>query len=270
VQVQDNIGYWRNAEAFPPTAPTWTDLPLNADGTFVAGSGEFDLTPGTPATPGTVLELRGEILTEDVRFSGMPQLKLPFEAQGPGGQIAVWLLDEDAEGNVRSPMVACDRRGQCEPTGIPIVGHGQLNLRYHAGGEEPQSMVPGTRYVAQMELEPLDVMIPRGHRLVAWVFQGQYPDHAATATPSTIKLILDGDAKLRLPVVDVDPTTIFPVPGIHVPDRELYSRMHVLRPAFAPTDMVAPPIPVIPPVDAQAGQADACMVATGFQTNCRS
>jgi predicted acyl esterase len=274
VQVQDDIGYWRNVDSFPPAA-TWTDLPLNADGTFTAGSGEFELTPGTPATPGTVLELRGDILTEDLRFSGLPQLKLPFKAEGPGGQLAVWLFDEDAEGNMRAAGVSCDRRGQCEPNGIPIVGHGQLNLLYHAGGEEPQTMTAGTRYVAQMELEPLDVMIPRGHRLVAWVFQGQYPDHAATATPSPITLVLDGDAKLRLPVVDVDPTTIFPVPGVRVPDRDLYGHMHVLRPAFAPTAMVAPPIPIIPPVEAapvQGAGSDACTapVATGLDVACGS
>ncbi|MEA3137258.1 MAG: X-Pro dipeptidyl-peptidase [Thermoplasmata archaeon] len=273
VQVQDDIGYWRNAEAFPPTAPLWTDLPINADGTFTAGSSTIDLMPGTQATPGTVLELRGDILTEDLRFSGMPQLKLPFEAQGPGGQIAVWLFDEDAEGNVRAQAGNCDARGQCEPGPVgqfpvPAIAHGQLNLRYYAGGEEPQNLVTGTRYVAQMELEPLEVMIPRGHRLVAWIFQGQGADHLATATPSPVRLVLDGDAVLRLPVVDVDPTTIFPVPGIHTPDRELYGRMHVLRPQFAPTDAVTPPpvpIPVIENMPVKGGSA-ACAVpgANGF------
>ncbi|MHB1262604.1 MAG: CocE/NonD family hydrolase [Thermoplasmatota archaeon] len=246
VQVQDNVGYWRNVEAFPPTTSSWTDLPLNADGTFTAGSSEFDLTPSTPGTPGTFLELRGDILTEDLRFSGLPQLKLPFEAQGPGGQIAVWLFDEDAEGLVRAQIANCDARGQCEPGAVghfpvPAIGHGQLNLRYYAGGEEPQTLAAGTRYVAQMELEPLDVMIPRGHRLVAWIFQGQGADHLPTATPSPVKLILDGDAVLRLPVVEVDPTTIFPVPGVHVPDRDLYGLMHTLRPPFPPTDAAGLP-----------------------------
>jgi predicted acyl esterase len=257
VQVQDDLGYWRNVDAFPPAA-TWTDLPLNADGTFTKGSGTFDLMPGTDGTPGTWLELRGDVLADDLRFSGLPQLKLPFEAQGPGGQVAVWLFDEDADGNVRAPMAQCDRRGQCLKVGIPIIGHGQLNLRYYAGGEEPQTLVPGTRYVAQMELEPLDVMIPRGHRLVAWIFQGQYggnDGHMATSTPSPVTLVLDGEAVLRLPVIDVDPTTVFPVPGVNVPDRELFGQMHMLKPPFAPTAMVTDPyycvpvnnLPVYPP-----------------------
>jgi predicted acyl esterase len=251
VQVQDNVGYWRNVDAFPPAAPTWTDLHLTADGTLSAEPGapaEADLVPGTPGSAGTVLELRTEVLAEDLRFSGLPQLKLPFEAQGPGGQLAVWLFDEDESGLVRAPLAACDERGRCDPMGLPVIGHGQLNLRYHAGGEEPQTMVPGTRYVAQMELEPLDVLVPRGHRLVAWVFQGQYPDHLATATPSPIKVFLDGEAVLRLPVVDVDPTTIFPVPGVHTPDRELYGHMHIEPPPFAATDAVTPP-PVSIPVE---------------------
>lgn len=270
VQVQDDIGYWRNVESFPPAA-TWTDLPLNADGTFTAGSTEFDLMPRTPATPGTVLELRGDILTEDLRFSGLPQLKLPFEAQGPGGQLAVWLFDEDAEGNVRAPTVQCDRRGQCQTAGIPIIGHGQMNLRYYAGGEEPQTLTPGTRYVAQMELEPLDVMIPRGHRLVAWIFQGQYIDHAATATPSPVKLILDADAKLRLPVVDVDPTTIFPVPGVNVPDRDLYVNMYTMRPPFAPTDIATPPIlPVVEASQVPCAPTSAANLGLGANLDCRS
>ena len=250
VQVQDNIGYWRNVDAFPPAAPTWTDLHLNGDGSLSPEAGASmaaDLMPGTATAPGTVLKLSTQILTEDLRFSGLPQLKLPFEAQGPGGQLAVWLFDEDESGLVRAPIAACDGRGRCDPVGNPaVIGHGQLNLRYHAGGDEPQTLVAGTRYVAQMELEPLDVMVPRGHRLVAWVFQGQYPDHLATTTPSPVRLLLDGEAVLRLPVVEVDPTTIFPVPGVHTPDRELYGRMHVEPPPFAYTDAVTRPYFFVP------------------------
>jgi predicted acyl esterase len=260
IQVQDNVGYWRNVDSFPPAAPTWTDLHINADGTLAPGPGtpaKIDLLPGTPTSAGTVIKVSTDVLTEDLRFSGLPQLKLPFEAQGPGGQLAVWLFDEDAEGLVRHQFPICDSRGRCDPWGnshfpYPVIGHGQMNLRYHAGGEEPSELVAGTRYVAQMELEPLDVLVPRGHRLVAWIFQGQASDHLATATPSPVKLLLDGEAVLRLPVVDVDPTTIFPVPGVHTPDRELFSRMHVEPPAFAGTDAITPPVQAVP---APAGSA---------------
>jgi hypothetical protein len=40
-----------------------------------------------------------------------------------------------------------------------------------------------------------------------------------------------------------------------MPDRDLYGRMYVLRPPFAPTDMVTPPLVFIP-VDNMPVQAE--------------
>jgi len=257
LQVQDDVGYWRNVDAFPPKEPAWTELHLGADGNLGSDApGEATLTAGSAATDGTVLRLKGPVLADDLRVSGLPQVRLPFQPQGPGGQLAAWLLDVDGNGSARAPYAGCDPKGKCLPAGIPVIGHGQLNLRYYAGGEAPQALVPGQTYVAKLEMEPLDVLVPRGHHLELWVFEGQYPDHMATMTPSPIKVLLGGDAMLRLPVVAVDPTTIFPVPGIHFPARALYDRLDILPPPAPPTNMVTTPL--TPPLEGGPTAVGAC------------
>lgn len=247
VQVQDNVGFWRNAESFPPTDPQWLDLHLTGERTLSSdASAELavDLMPGTPLEAGTFIELKSEPMAEDLHLSGLPQLRIPFEARGPGGQLAAWLFDEDEQGNVRAPYAGYDPENrEWVAYGDPVIGHAQMNLRYHDGGETAQLLVPGTRYTAEMELEPLEVLVPKGHRLTLWVFQGQYPDHWPTGTPSPLRIFLGGDAVLRLPVVDVDATTVFPVPGVHLPQRDLLERMSVPKP-FGPFTSVLPPSPV--------------------------
>ncbi len=251
VQVQDDLGFWRNADAFPPVSPAWTELHLTGDRALSMESGgartEATLNPGTPAAAGDFIELRSEPFAEDLRVSGLVRLEVPFEAQGPGGALGAWLFDEDGEGRVRAPYVGVTPNRTWVPYGIPVVGHAQMNLRYHAGGETAQNLVPGESYVARMEFEPLDIVVPQGHRLVLWLFQGQYPDHQATQTPSPLKVFLGDGAVLRLPVVEADPKAVFPVPGSHFPDRALLERMHLEKPLAPPTavaaDVPAAPVP---------------------------
>jgi predicted acyl esterase len=254
VQVQDSVGYWRNAEAFPASAPRWLELRLSADGRLVgsgAAAGEVTLRPSTQAGSGNFLEFRSEVLEEDLRWSGFARLELPFRAQGPGGQLGYWLFDEDGSGKARALAASCNR-GRCQPVPAdaapPVVGHGQMNLRYHAGGETAQSLVPGQSYVARAEFEPAEVMVPRGHRLVLWLFQGQYPDHGPTATPSDVTVLLGDGAVLRLPTVAVDPEDLFPAPGVRTPSRDLYERMHVQKPPAPPMGSVPTDALIIVPV----------------------
>jgi putative CocE/NonD family hydrolase len=265
VQVQDDVGYWRNAEAFPASAPQWTEFHLSADGALAPGgaqAGEAMLKASSPSASGNFVEFRTGPMAEDLRWSGLAQLHVPFQAQGPGGQLAFWLFDEDAEGKVRAMMPDC-ARGRCEPgyggnPNAPVVGHGQMNLRYYAGGEAQQTLAAGQTYTAMGEFEPADVLVPRGHRLALWVFQGQFPvNNGPTMTPSDVKILLGDDAVLRLPVITVDPQAIFPVPAVRTPSRDLYERMDVAKPMAPPTDSVPSDatiiVPVTPPTSVGAG-----------------
>lgn len=244
IQVQDNLGEWRNADSFPPAAPEWTSLHLTADKlTTEQGSpSTVRLTPGTPAGPGNIVVLKSDPFANDTRISGLPRMMIPFTPQGSGGQLGAWLFDQDPEGNVRAPYVGQDKNIWI-PYGVPIVGHAHLNLRYHDGGETMETLVPGQSYVARVEFEPLEVVVPAGHNLVLWLFQGTYEDHQATGTPAPVDLQLGGGAVLSLPVVHADTRSIFPVPGIQFPQRDLLERMDV-KATMAPTTSALPGLPV--------------------------
>lgn len=253
IQVQDNIGTWRNADSFPPADANWVEWGLDGERSLKPGASAaaaIRLMPPIQGGPSQVVELRSEPLADDLHLSGLPQLRMPFEVEGPGGELAAWLFDEDAEGNVRAMSAvfaepAPDEKAvwMPDPQCCPLVGHAAMNLRYYAGGETPQTLQPGTRYLANIEFEPLEVMIPRGHRVTLWVFQFAYPEHQSTQTPSPVTIHLGPDALLRLPTVDVDPRATFPVPGSHFPARDGLGMMYVPKPVFAPQG-VEPPVAV--------------------------
>lgn len=266
IQVQDNMGFWRMADQYPPSNPDWLELRLTGDGALTAeatGETRIQLMPPQQGGPSQILEFKTEPMAEDLRISGLPQLKLPFESTANGGELAFWLFDEDADGRVRSAAVFPPVPGvsnvwrvddDCNPWPMddyfcPVVGHGSMNLRYYAGGRTAQVLSPNTRYVAQMEAEPLEVLIPKGHTLTLWVFQFAHTDRSARGdltqpgTPSPVTVILGPDAVLRLPVIDVDPLTLYPVPGAHFPSRDNLSMRYVFKPTFQPATPVVNDLP---------------------------
>ncbi|MEK6985419.1 MAG: CocE/NonD family hydrolase [Candidatus Thermoplasmatota archaeon] len=247
LQVQDNVGFWRNADAFPPTDAAWQPWALTGDGALSNAAGPastFTLNPPQTGAPGNTLELKSAVFEEDVRVSGLPTLHIPFTSTAGGGMLGAWLMDEDADGNVRAPSAGQNLDGDWVPFGIPVVGHAQMNLRYYAGGEEAQTLRPDTQYVARMQFEPLDILVPRGHRLTLWVFQYAYPDHQASLTPSPVEIALgEGGAVLNLPTIAVDARTVFPVPGAHFPSRDLVGLMFVPKPALTASSPLPIPVP---------------------------
>ena len=239
VQVQDNVGFWRNAEAFPPTVPDWVTLHLTADGRLSAAdgtSGTFTLTPD-PEGPGPIAKFVSEPLAAELHVSGLNQLKLPFEVSGPGGEAAAFLFDLDAAGRARAQtvtLVTSPGNGSTwEPTGFPAIGYAQMDLRYWAGGDEPEPLVPGQRHVAQVEFEPAESRIPAGHRLALWIMESHYEDNQDSATRGPVTLHLDGDAQLRLSTVQVEARTVFPVPGVHFLDHTDVPQMYIPIPELA-------------------------------------
>lgn len=237
IQVQDNVGFWRNADSYPPLDAQWTGLRLSADGLLAAPdqdaqAGEVMLVPD-PDGPGARASLVSAPFPDGLHISGLPRLELPFEVAGQGGHIAAWLFDLDPRGYARavgafpSPSTQDPNVTVWRPGGYPIVGHAQMNLRHYDGSGGSEPLVPGQEYVARIQFEPLEVRIPEGHRLMLWIFQFQYQDRMATLTPSPVTVHLGDDAVLHLPTLDVDPRTVFPVPGAHFLNRTYVPEMYV-------------------------------------------
>ena len=77
------------------------------------------------------------------------------------------------------------------------LGHATMDIRYHAGGSEPQTVLPNDRVMMLMEFQAIDAVIPAGHgiRLVLTDSGEDYlaplcgnacPVHVLTATSSMI------------------------------------------------------------------------------------
>lgn len=227
IQVQDNVGFWRNAESFPDTHE-WRDLYLHG-GALQSSPGAETQAPLQMGTDGPTTVLRYELpaIEEELRLTGMPELQFDFQSEGLGGFVGAWLLSVNEDGLARAPQVACFTEYDCRPVGIPVVGHGQLNLNHATGEFSPN--VPFQKTSATMVMEPLDVVIPPGDSLELWVFQYQYPDHYGTFTPGNIQFY-EGTAALRLPVHEVNPRDVFPVPGAHMQNTTVIPEMYVLKP----------------------------------------
>ena len=240
LQIQDNRGHWRNADSFPARNAEWIEFRLSAErkldpNTSVPAAEVMLLPPARAATvnarnqPSNLIELVSDPFANDTRISGLPQLQVRFEAQGAGGFVAAWLADVNETGMVldRWAMGGGGPRN-FSAVGVPaIVGHAQMDLRFYQGGETSTRLQPGTTGIARMEFEPLDILVPAGHKLRLWLFQYPYADKFASPVPSAVKVMLGPQSVLRLPTIKVADADLFPVPGSHMPIEQYYDRFHV-------------------------------------------
>ena len=64
-----------------------------------------------------------------------------------------------------------------------IIGHATMYVRYHAGGYDPQTVVPGQQITMMMEFQGIDALLPAGHGL-RFIFSDQGEDYLAPACGS--------------------------------------------------------------------------------------
>lgn len=199
VQVQDSSFRWRSEEAWPPAdatprrfwlAPggTLADAPASGSGTAVAAAdAAHALTPSNVrdprATGPTAATFRTEPFASEFRFAGAPKVHVTATPTGPGGVLYAYLYREGPDG-------AGDR-----------LGWGSIDLRFAAGGESASEVEAGKSVHVALELEPLDVVVPVGDRLVLVLTQGTFGDHATSvdnpaAPPFPVVIEVGGEKSL--------------------------------------------------------------------------
>ena len=188
-QVQRNDGQWRIEETWPPENIEWFDLPLSdcsSSGAFTGG--------GAPVVGGgqsvtTTCSALSE--TEDILISGLIRLHLEAVATMDGGQIFAELRDSQ--------------------TGIRL-GHATMDIRYHAGGYEPQTVFPSEQVTMMMEFQAIDAILPAGHGINI-VFTESGEDYLAPACgPSCTIHILPSISQLSIPHITSDSGTVLITP----------------------------------------------------------
>ena len=187
-QIQRNDGQWRVESTWPPrdAEPTPIDLATcSADGSWVggasvAGGGLQSVTVECPS-----------FSDEDLYIAGLPTLHLQVSPTYDGGQIFAEL--QDAETGLR-------------------LGHATMDVRYHAGGYEPQTVAPGSVVTMYMEFQGMDVILPAGHGLrVVMTETGEDYLAPACGLACPVHVLMDGST-LTLPVIDRDGSSAFLTP----------------------------------------------------------
>ena len=187
-QIQRNDGQWRVESTWPPLDAELTPINLtdcSADGSWVGGAS---------VAGGGLQSVTVECASfsdEDVHIAGLPTLHLQASPTYDGGQIFVEL--QDAETGLR-------------------LGHATMDVRYHAGGYEPQTVAPGSTVTMLMEFQGLDVVLPAGHGL-RLVMTETGEDYLAPACglACPVNVLMEGST-LTLPVIDRDGSSAFLTP----------------------------------------------------------
>ena len=188
-QVQRNDGQWRIEETWPPEDIEWYSLPLSQCSSSGAFTGGGLPVIGGGQTVTTTCSALSE--TEDILISGLIRLHLEAVATMDGGQIFAELRDSE--------------------TGIRL-GHATMDIRYHAGGYEPQTVLPSEQVTMMMEFQAIDAILPAGHGINI-VFTESGEDYLAPACgPSCTVHILPSISQLSIPHITSDSGTVLITP----------------------------------------------------------
>tara|TARA_B100000214_G_scaffold187658_1_gene135448 strand:- start:3200 stop:4984 length:1785 start_codon:yes stop_codon:yes gene_type:complete len=141
-QIQRNDGQWRIEDTWPPSDRDMLTVQLgdcDYDGVFLGG--------GAPVVGGgqtITIECPDMNPDFDMHISGLATIHLSAVPTFDGGQVFVEM--QDAQTGMR-------------------IGHATMDVRYHAGGSEPQTVTPGNEVTMMMEFQAIDAIIPAGNGL---------------------------------------------------------------------------------------------------------
>ncbi len=178
-QIQRNDGQWRIEETWPPLDVERLTLELSDcvnDGAFVGG--------GAPVVGGgqtLAVDCPAMSDTEHLHIAGLATIHLSAVPTFDGGQIFVEM--QDAETGIR-------------------LGHATMDVRYHAGGYDAQTVIPGEAITMLMEFQAIDAILPAGHGL-RFVLSEQGEDYLAPACGTTCTVhVLPSLSIVELPLIE--------------------------------------------------------------------
>ena len=190
-QVQRNDGEWRIEDTWPPLDVERLSLDLgdcSGSGVFVGGGpsvvgGGQSITVDCPALNDN----------NDLHIAGLASLHLSTVPSFDGGQVFVELQDSE--------------------TGLRL-GHAIMDVRYHAGGYEAQTVVPGQEVIMKMEFQAIDAILPAGHGL-KFVMTDTGEDYLAPACGNACTLhVLPSLSTFELPIIHRNGSNVLITPQV--------------------------------------------------------
>ena len=185
-EVQDNMGAWRVESEYPPKSQEW--MYYDMDICSVISGGEVVTTTSS-------LTIDCPLFTEETRIIGTPIFHVQVNTQFTSGHIFVEMVQSS--------------------NGMHL-GHAVMDLRFHAGGKEGQTLIPGETVTAKMEFFGMDVIVPEGDG-IQLIFSQTGEDYVPSPISTTpITLILDSSSFLGLSTVYRNCDDLF-LPPMHEP-----------------------------------------------------
>ena len=187
-QVQRNDGEWRIEETWPPLDVERLSLDMSEcsnDGAFLGG--------GAPVVGGgQVVTVECPAMSDtDLHIAGLVSLHLQAVPTFDGGQVFIEM--QDAETGLR-------------------LGHATMDIRYHAGGYDAQTVIPGVAVTMMMEFQAIDAILPAGHGLL-FIMSDQGEDYLAPACGNACTVhVLPSSSTLELPIIDRDGSNVLITP----------------------------------------------------------
>ena len=96
-------------------------------------------------------------------------------------------------------------------TGVRI-GHATMDVRYHEGGYEPQTVFPGQEITMMMEFQAIDAIVKPGQG-IRFILSDTGEDYLAPACGSACTVhVLTSLSEANFPLIERGQTTILEVP----------------------------------------------------------
>ena len=188
-QIQRNDGEWRIEETWPPLDAERVPLDMSecdSSGAFI-GTGGLVLGGDSTVTV-TCPPMSTE---DDIHISGLATFHLTAIPSFDGGQVFIEMQDSE--------------------TGIRL-GHATMDVRYHAGGYEAQTVIPGQTITMLMEFQGIDALLPANHG-ITFVMSESGEDYLPPAcTPSCSMHVIPSVSDVEIPVIYRDGSNILITP----------------------------------------------------------
>jgi len=194
-QIQRSDGQWRIEEKWPPSDSERYIVDMGSctdNGAFVGGisviGGGAPLVGGGQSITVDCPEINIDFL---MHISGLVTLHLSAVPTYDGGQIFVEM--QNLETGVR-------------------IGHATMDVRYHEGGSEPKTVIPGQEITMMMEFQAIDALVLPGQGL-RFILTDSGEDYLAPACGNACTVhVLTSLSELGIPLVERGSSKVLDVP----------------------------------------------------------
>jgi len=189
-EIQDNMGAWRVESTYPPEDTEW----------MLIGMDQCEvLSGGATITSSSETIIECPMFENDTRIVGTPTFHV-------SAQISLLATS----GHLFVEMVQAS-------DGMHL-GHAVMDLRFHEGGKDGQTLTPGSTVLAKMEFFGMDVVVPAGDGIQLLISQTGEDYIPSPVSIQAVTISLGSDSVLGISTVDRTCDDLF-LPPMH----EMYS-----------------------------------------------